>query len=205
MESSTATTNLKNTAAVAAALKILTSRASLMAQRVLEYGRCLHLALNFAIPSIPVRPLESQIARVSITFGLVYSLIWHTHISGCIIEYNTEYVGNDIDSRHVPTQEACSVFCASTPGGLFWTWASDGVCWVKSSDSGRREKPGSTSVSGNAQCGKGTWSRSRAVSQHLSYFTDKLKIQWLFYKLYTATAHQGPRRLGVLRINMVWS
>ena len=69
--SSTATTNLKNTAAVAAALEILTSHASLMAQWVLGSGRCLHPALNFAIPSIPVMPLESQIVRVSITFELV--------------------------------------------------------------------------------------------------------------------------------------
>ena len=74
--------------------------------------------------------------------------------SGCIIEEGIDYEGNDLLEKPVESQKACSDLCASTGGGLFWTWTPSGVCHVKKSDSGRKaEGPGF--VSGNHQCGTG--------------------------------------------------
>ena len=42
----------------------------------------------------------------------------------------------------VESQKACSDLCASTGGGLFWTWTPDGLCQVKNSDSGRTAASG---------------------------------------------------------------
>ena len=75
-------------------------------------------------------------------------------IPGCIIEQDTDYPGNDITSRHFDTKEACAFFCASTAGGLFWTWnTAKQKCYVKNSDSGRKDVSGA--VSGNKLCGTG--------------------------------------------------
>ena len=86
--------------------------------------------------------------------------------SGCIIEDGMNYEGSNILEKPVESQKACSDLCASTAGGLFWTWAPSGVCHVKNSDSGRKDFPDFLSglqeilqekgfASGNRQCGAG--------------------------------------------------
>ena len=73
---------------------------------------------------------------------------------GCRIEQNTDYFGNDIVDGFVETQQACADKCYLTPGGLFWTWDPKiKLCYIKSSDYGRRNYPGT--VSGNRECGSG--------------------------------------------------
>jgi len=73
---------------------------------------------------------------------------------GCRIEDNMNYFGNDIMfGKKVESLQACADLCSSTPGGLFWTWHENGdkFCWVKSSNSGRRQQDGT--VSGTKECG----------------------------------------------------
>ena len=76
------------------------------------------------------------------------------------------YEGSNILEKPVESQKACSDLCASTAGGLFWTWAPSGVCHVKNSDSGRKDFPDFLPelqeilqekgfASGNRQCGAG--------------------------------------------------
>ena len=72
-------------------------------------------------------------------------------LPGCTIEQDTNFYGNDIIFEETETSEACADLCASTAGGLFWTWVEGSGCWVKNSDSGRRHLSGA--VSGNKQCG----------------------------------------------------
>ena len=74
------------------------------------------------------------------------------------MEYNISYFGNDIVNRTVKeTHQACADFCASTPGGLFWTFlfgrsdAYNKKCYVKSSSSGRKIQQ--NRISGNRECG----------------------------------------------------
>ena len=70
---------------------------------------------------------------------------------GCLIEYNTDYFGNDIVNKVVETRQACADLCASTPDGLFWTFNTvHKKCHVKSSSSGR--KTNQASISGNRKC-----------------------------------------------------
>ena len=85
---------------------------------------------------------------------------------GCRIEQNTDYFGNDVVSGYVETQQACAAKCVSTPGGLFWTWSPKfKFCYIKSSDSGRRNYPGF--VSGNRECGSGR--KIRPLPQFFSW------------------------------------
>merc|ERR1719234_1893841 len=78
--------------------------------------------------------------------------------SGCIIEKEMAYPGNDIDiggkERHggtkVENQEACAKLSLASDAS-YWTYYEDGVCFVKTSKSGRKSNP--TSVSGNSECG----------------------------------------------------
>merc|ERR1712130_802515 len=73
---------------------------------------------------------------------------------GCLIENNIVYWGNDIANKIVETSQACADFCASTPGGLFWTFDTKTKrCYVKSSDSGRKTRQ--DRISGNRKCGGG--------------------------------------------------
>ena len=77
--------------------------------------------------------------------------------SGCIIEEGIDYEGSNILEKPVESQKACSDLCASTAGGLFWTWAPSGVCHVKNSDSGWKDLKWMEKgfASGNRQCGAG--------------------------------------------------
>ena len=75
--------------------------------------------------------------------------------SGCIIEEGIDYHGHDIPYKTKATgnQEECAAYCASIPGGLFWTWNKHNKnCYVKNSKSGKT--PHGSSVSGNIECAK---------------------------------------------------
>jgi len=75
----------------------------------------------------------------------------HVDPTGCLIENNIVYWGNDIANKIVETSQACADFCASTPGGLFWTFDTKTKrCYVKSSDSGRKTRQ--DRISGNRKC-----------------------------------------------------
>ena len=75
----------------------------------------------------------------------------------CIEEDGIDYNGHDIPGERKTTanSQECADFAASITGGLYWTFKkSDGMCYVKSSNSGRH--PQGHAVSGNRQCGKKT-------------------------------------------------
>ena len=55
-------------------------------------------------------------------FVLLLSELQSNFLPGCIIEQDTDFYGNDIINEETETSEACADFCASTSGGLFWTW-----------------------------------------------------------------------------------
>ena len=72
--------------------------------------------------------------------------------SGCAIEHDIDYHGNDIDNKVLENMQACADMCASTTGGQYWTWkVADKTCYVKSSNSGRETDIGY--VSGKKECG----------------------------------------------------
>ena len=86
------------------------------------------------------------------------SIIPMTMLSGCIIEEDIVYHGNDIKPhgyrKIMESQQACADFCKTIMGGKFWSWSSgDKLCYVKSSSSGRKSVSGK--VSGNRECGSG--------------------------------------------------
>ena len=71
---------------------------------------------------------------------------------GCVTEQNIDYNGNDIANQVLESVQACADLCASTPGGLFWTYSpTNKHCYIKSSNSGRTAN--AHSVSGNRECG----------------------------------------------------
>ena len=79
-------------------------------------------------------------------------------LSGCIIEEDIDYSGNDIKPdgyrKIMESQQACADVCKTIMNGRFWSWSSrDKLCYVKSSSSGRKSRSGF--VSGNRECGSG--------------------------------------------------
>ena len=75
-------------------------------------------------------------------------------LSGCTIEEETDYGGNDIIDKVMESYQACADFCKTIAGAPFWTWNMGSKrCYVKSSSSGRRSHI--EAVSGNRACGAG--------------------------------------------------
>merc|ERR1719295_590499 len=77
--------------------------------------------------------------------------------SGCVIERDTKYSGNTIDSKTGINQETCALLCFKKPACTHWTHNptasyGDGKCWMKTSDSGRA-KSTTGSSSGPKACG----------------------------------------------------
>ena len=72
--------------------------------------------------------------------------------SGCAIEHDIDYHGNDIVNKVLENIQACADMCASTSGGQFWTWkVADKTCYVKSSNAGALEHD--HVISGSRKCG----------------------------------------------------
>jgi len=75
-----------------------------------------------------------------------------TEATGCNIEVNIDYYGNDVAPpvRSTGTQD-CACICGSTLGCFFWSYRkSDGTCWTKSSKAGRMSND--DRISGNLAC-----------------------------------------------------
>merc|ERR1719289_213236 len=75
--------------------------------------------------------------------------------TGCVIEKNVKYSGNNLSSKRGINQETCALLCFKKPSCTHWTYNptyQGGKCWLKSSDSGRtKSRTGSTS--GQKACG----------------------------------------------------
>ena len=69
------------------------------------------------------------------------------------METDISYWGSDILSKgSIDNQDECAKLCASTDGGLFWTYiVGDKQCYVKGSTEGRTSLAGR--ISGNVACG----------------------------------------------------
>ena len=98
--------------------------------------------------------------NVLLTFKVIlYCIrIWSkVSFVGCFIETDISYWGSDILSRgSIENQDECAQLCASTDGGLFWTYiVGDKQCYVKGSAEGRTSLAGR--ISGNVACGGATF------------------------------------------------
>jgi len=75
--------------------------------------------------------------------------------SGCVIENNVKYSGNNLMSKRGINQETCALLCFKKPACTHWTYNptfQGGKCWLKTSDSGRA-KSTTGSSSGQKACG----------------------------------------------------
>merc|ERR1719209_1618727 len=75
--------------------------------------------------------------------------------SGCVIEKNVKYSGNNLSSKRGINQETCALLCFKKPSCNHWTHNptyQGGKCWLKTSDGGRA-KSTTGSTSGQKACG----------------------------------------------------
>ena len=88
---------------------------------------------------------------------LIVKIWFQVSFVGCFIETDISYWGSDILSRgSIENQDECAELCASTDGGLFWTYiVGDKQCYVKGSAEGRTSLAGR--ISGNVACGGATF------------------------------------------------
>jgi len=75
-----------------------------------------------------------------------------TEATGCNIEVNIDYFGNDVAPPVRSTgMQDCANICSDTLGCLFWTYRkSDGTCHTKYSKAGRKSED--NAISGNLAC-----------------------------------------------------
>merc|ERR1711931_362069 len=75
--------------------------------------------------------------------------------TGCVIEKNVKYSGNNLSSKRGINQETCALLCFKKPSCTHWTHNptyQGGKCWLKTSGSGRT-KSTTGSTSGQKACG----------------------------------------------------
>ena len=76
------------------------------------------------------------------------------NVAGCLKEDNIDYEGNPIKDGNSNSMEDCAKWCGKEPKCKFWTYRkSDNRCWLKFSDSGRREN--TKVISGTKNCATG--------------------------------------------------
>ena len=76
--------------------------------------------------------------------------------SGCVIEKDVKYSGNNLSSKRGVNQETCALLCFKKPTCTHWTHNptfEEGKCWLKNSDNGRAESTTGSS-SGQKACGR---------------------------------------------------
>jgi len=70
---------------------------------------------------------------------------------GCAKEDNIDYNGNDIKNKQVGSLGECINWCGETPECRYWSFGkSDRRCYLKTSNTGRRENSGT--ISGTKNC-----------------------------------------------------
>ena len=86
--------------------------------------------------------------------------------SECVIEDQITYSGHNINiggkgkagGSIVENQEACAKLCFSTDRAKFWTFLpGDKLCWVKTSNKGRKTHPKAVSGNRGGAQGNGVW------------------------------------------------
>ena len=119
---------------------------------------CCLQCVNLHPDSIHTHPISLSVQNPSLTCSFLFSSLAKTFSSGCAIEEQMDYRGNDIgQAKWVENQEACAKLSASNERALYWTfmpptdhpWSN--LCWIKTSNAGRMAM--STVVSGNRECG----------------------------------------------------
>merc|ERR1719175_279821 len=86
--------------------------------------------------------------------------------SGCVIEKNVKYSGNNLSSKRGINQESCALLCFKKPACTHWTYNptyQGGKCWLKTSGSGRT-KSTTGSTSGQKACGGRGFSLAEVTS-----------------------------------------
>jgi hypothetical protein len=94
---------------------------------------------------------------IMLLFGLLFLSGVSAQTEGCIKEEYTDYNSRDIvEQETLENPQACAEHCASTEGGLFWTFSLNSkTCHVKNSTHNSRRGIMYT-VSGNRACGLST-------------------------------------------------
>ena len=78
-------------------------------------------------------------------------------LESCAYEQNVEYCGNDVAIKTATDETNCQKLCQHNAECNFWSFDRTDqvpVCWMKSSDSGRRSSAHFQWVSGPKFCSK---------------------------------------------------
>merc|ERR1719381_244845 len=98
---------------------------------------------------------SSEPSHTSLEFEIATLAADGSGFSGCVIEKNVKYSGNNLWSKRGINQETCAALCFRRPACTHWTYNPSyqgGKCWMKTSGSGRT-KSTTGSISGQKACG----------------------------------------------------
>merc|ERR1719234_812575 len=98
---------------------------------------------------------DQETRDTSLEFEIATLAADRSGFSGCVIEKDVKYSGNNLSSKRGINQETCALLCFKKPSCSHWTHNptyQGGKCWMKSSDSGRT-KSTTGSSSGQKACG----------------------------------------------------
>merc|ERR1712172_297122 len=98
---------------------------------------------------------SSEPSHTSFEFEIATLAADGSGFSGCVIEKNVKYSGNNLSSKYGINQETCALLCFKKPSCTHWTHNPTyqfGKCWMKTSSSGRT-KSTTGSSSGQKACG----------------------------------------------------
>merc|ERR1719289_452867 len=98
---------------------------------------------------------SSEPSHTSLEFEIATLAADGSGFSGCVIEKNVKYSGNNLSSKRGINQETCALLCFKKPSCTHWTHNptyQGGKCWLKTSSSGRT-KSTTGSTSGQKACG----------------------------------------------------
>lgn len=105
------------------------------------------------------------------TLWCLFLCVGTTETCSAAAEQNIDYYGNDVgDIQNLPSVESCCEACSQRADCSFYTFRpSDGNCWLKSSDSGRRQA--SDRISGRAGGSTGKESRCTRLGAGICFLS----------------------------------
>merc|ERR1719175_21163 len=109
---------------------------------------------------------SSEPSHTSLEFEITTLAADASGFSGCVIEKNVKYSGNNLSSKRGINQESCALLCFKKPACTHWTYNptyQGGKCWLKTSGSGRT-KSTTGSTSGQKACGGRGFSLAEVTS-----------------------------------------
>merc|ERR1719209_2348094 len=117
---------------------------------------------------------DQETRDTSLQFEIATLAADRSGYSGCVIENDVKYSGNNLMSKRGINQETCALLCFKKPACTHWTYNptfQGGKCWLKTSDSGRA-KSTTGSSSGQKACGGRGFSRPEVAKAAAAAMTD---------------------------------